>query len=163
MEKMGGIMIPLILLPPALVDFKSLNIFHKVLQTSCDIVFLYCLLLPLLHWIHWSSCTEHVTKFYSMEILMKLPFQRVVIYPKRTPDEEVMVDLLRHCALSRDISERAALKDFTITLHTDSEDMIIITHIIDSFGSSPPSTYHWRLKLAHELHHGTTTQGGYAS
>ena len=54
-----------------------------------------------------------------MEILMKLPFQRVVIDPKRTLDEEVMVILLRHYALSRDISERAALKDFTITLHTD--------------------------------------------
>src|SRR6185369_12308680 len=54
-----------------------------------------------------------------MESLMKLPFQRVVIYPKRTPDEEVMVVLLRHYALSRDISERTALKDFTITLHTD--------------------------------------------
>ena len=40
---------------------------------------------------------------------MKLPFQRVVIDPKRTPDEEVMVILLRQCALSRDISERAAL------------------------------------------------------
>ena len=50
---------------------------------------------------------------------MKLCFQRVVIDPKRTPDEEVMVILLRHCALSQDISERAALKDFTITLHTD--------------------------------------------
>ena len=50
---------------------------------------------------------------------MKLPFQRVVIDPKRTPDEEVMVVLLRHYALSRDISERAALKDFTITVHTD--------------------------------------------
>ena len=81
--------------------------------------FLHCLLLPLLHWIPWSSCTEHVPKFYSMESLMKLPFQRVVIDPKRTPDEEVMVVLLRHYALSRDISERAALKDFTITLHTD--------------------------------------------
>ena len=81
--------------------------------------FLHCLLLPLLRWIPWSSCTEHVPKFYSMESLMKLPFQRVVIDPKRTPDEEVMVVLLRHYALSRDISERAALKDFTITLHTD--------------------------------------------
>ena len=50
---------------------------------------------------------------------MKLPFQRVVIDPKRTLDEEVMVVLLRHYALSRDISEHAALKDFTITLHTD--------------------------------------------
>ena len=54
-----------------------------------------------------------------MESLMKLPFQRVVIDPKRTPDEEVTVFLLRHYALSRDISERAALKDFTITLPTD--------------------------------------------
>ena len=50
---------------------------------------------------------------------MKLPFQQVVIDPKRTLDEEVMVVLLRHYALSRDISERASLKDFTITLHTD--------------------------------------------
>jgi len=43
---------------------------------------------------------------------MKLPFQRVVIDPKWTPDEELMVVLLRHYALSRDISERAGLKDF---------------------------------------------------
>ena len=63
-----------------------------------------------------------------MEILMKLPFQRVVIYPKRTPDEEVMVILLRHYALSRDISERAALKDFTITLHTDLQNSQFLMH-----------------------------------
>ena len=31
---------------------------------------------------------------------MKLPFQQVVIDPKRTPDEEVMVVLLRQYALS---------------------------------------------------------------
>ena len=54
-----------------------------------------------------------------MESLMKLPFQRVVIDPKRTPDEEVTVFLLRHYALFRDISERVVLKDFIITLHTD--------------------------------------------
>ena len=54
-----------------------------------------------------------------MESLMKLPFQQVVIDPKRTLDEEVMVVLLWHYALSRDISERTALKDFTITVHTD--------------------------------------------
>ena len=35
---MGGIMVPLILLPPALVDFKSSTFVRKVLQTSCDIV-----------------------------------------------------------------------------------------------------------------------------
>ena len=50
---------------------------------------------------------------------MKLPFEQVIIDPKWTPDEEVMVVLLRHYALSRDILERAALKDFIITLHTD--------------------------------------------
>ena len=50
---------------------------------------------------------------------MKLPFQGVVIDPKWTPDEEHMVVLLRHYAMSRDIPERAALKDFIITLHTD--------------------------------------------
>ena len=52
---------------------------------------------------------------------MKLPFQRVVIDPKWTPDEEVMLVLLRRCNLSKGISERASLKDFTITLHTDLE------------------------------------------
>ena len=66
--------------------------------------FLHCLLLPL-HWIPWSSCTEHVPKLYSMESLMKLPFQQVVIDPKRTPDEEVMVVLLRHYALSWETHE----------------------------------------------------------
>jgi len=38
MEKIGGIMVPLILLPLALADFKSSTFVHKVLQTSCDIV-----------------------------------------------------------------------------------------------------------------------------
>ena len=63
-----------------------------------------------------------------MEILMNLPFQRVVIDPKRTPDEEVMVVLLRHYALSRDISERAALKYFTITLHNDLQNSRFLKH-----------------------------------
>ena len=114
MEKMDDIMVPLILLPLVLVDFKSSTFVHKVLQTSCDIVITFSI-----RWIPWSSCTEHVLKFYSKESLMKLPFQRVVIDTKRTPDEEVMIVLLRHYTLSWDISERAALKDFTITLHTD--------------------------------------------
>jgi len=43
----------------------------------------------------------------------------VVIRPNWTPDKEVMLVLLQRCNLSRRISERAALKDFTITLHTD--------------------------------------------
>ena len=43
----------------------------------------------------------------------------MVIRPDRTPDKEVMLVLLRRCNLFRGISERAALKDFTITRHTD--------------------------------------------
>jgi len=39
-----------------------------------------------------------------------------------------MVVLLRHYALSRDISERAALKDFTITLHTDLQNSRFLMH-----------------------------------
>ena len=114
MEKMGGIMIPLILLHPALANFKSSTFVHKVLQTSCDIVITFSIV---------CCCL-----FYSMESLMKLTFQRVVIDPKRTPDEEVMVVLLWHYALSRDISERAALKDFTITLHTDLQNSWFLMH-----------------------------------
>ena len=63
---------------------------------------------------------------------MKLPFQRVVIDPKRTPDE-VMVVLLRHYALSRDISERAALKDFTITLPTDLQNSQFLMRLEEGF------------------------------
>ena len=53
-----------------------------------------------------------------MESLMKLPFQRVVIDPKRTPDEEVMVVLLRHYAS----------KFITITLHTDLQNSRLLMH-----------------------------------
>ena len=52
----------------------------------------------------------------------------MVIDPKRTPDEELMIVLLRYYALSRDISERAALKDFTITLHTDLQNSQFLMH-----------------------------------
>src|SRR6185436_1763565 len=101
MEKMGGIMLPLILLPPELVDFKSSTFVHKVLQTSCDIIITFSIV----------CCCLFFVEF------LDYPAQN--IYPKRTLDEELMIVLLRHYALSRDISERAALKDFTITLHTD--------------------------------------------
>ena len=90
MEKMDGIMVPLILLPPALVNFKSSTFVHKVLQTSCDIVITFSIVCCCLFFVEFL---DH-------------PAQNMVV-------------LLRHYALSRDISERAALKDFTITIHTD--------------------------------------------
>ena len=67
---------------------------------------------------------------------MKLSFQRVAIDPKRTPDEEVMVVLLRHYALSRDISERAALKDFTITLEEDVKILVLFLDLSFHKGAS---------------------------
>ena len=48
---------------------------------------------------------------------MKLPFQRVVIDPKRTPDEEVMVILLRHYALSRDFRTHSVERFYHNSLH----------------------------------------------
>ena len=110
-------MVPLILFPPALVNFKSSTFVHKVLQTSCDIVITFSIVCCCLFFVEFLD--HPAQNMYSMKSLMKLPFQQVVIDPKRTPDEEVMVVLLRHYALSRDISERTALKDFTITVHTD--------------------------------------------
>src|SRR6185312_14902286 len=44
MEKMGGIMVPLILLPLVLVNFKSSTFVHKVLQSSCDIVITFSII-----------------------------------------------------------------------------------------------------------------------
>ena len=117
MEKMGGIMVPLILLPLVLVNFKSSTFVHKVLQTSCDIVITFSIVCCCLFFVEFLD--HPAQNMYQNSTPRKLPFQRVVIDLKRTPDEEVMVILLRHYALSRDISDRAALKDFTITLHTD--------------------------------------------
>ena len=77
-----------------------------------------CLLLPLSHWITPSSCSEHIPKSQLLAMCIKLYFQQVFICSNWTPYEEVMLVLPRRYALSREISERAALKDFSITLHT---------------------------------------------
>ena len=50
----------------------------------------------------------------------------MVIRPYWTPDKEVMLVLLRRCNLSTGISERAALKDFIITLHTDLQSCLFL-------------------------------------
>ena len=51
---------------------------------------LIVLLLPLLHGISPVYSTEHIPKYSSIEKFMKLPFQRVVIRFKRSPNEGVM-------------------------------------------------------------------------
>ena len=48
---------------------------------------------------------------------MKLPFQRVVIDPKRTLDEEVMVVLLRHCAVPRHFRTRSVVRFYHNSSH----------------------------------------------
>jgi len=51
---------------------------------------LITLLLPLLHGISPVYSTEHIPKYRSIEKFTKLPFQRVVIRFKRSPNEGVM-------------------------------------------------------------------------
>ena len=51
---------------------------------------LIALLLPLLCGISPVYSTEHIPKYSSIEKFMKLPFQRVVIRFKRSPNEAVM-------------------------------------------------------------------------
>ena len=51
---------------------------------------LIALLLPLLRGISPVYSTEHIPKYSSIENFMKLPFQRVVIRFKRSPNEGVM-------------------------------------------------------------------------
>jgi len=51
---------------------------------------LIVLLLPLLHGISPLYSTEHIQKYRSIEMFMKLPFQWVVIHLKRSPNEGVM-------------------------------------------------------------------------
>ena len=102
MEKMGGIMLPLILLPPVLV------------KVTFSIV---CCCLFFIEFLDHPAQNMYQNSLHGKPY--EITFSTSGLDPKRTPDEEVMVVLLRHYALSRDISERAALKDFTITLHTD--------------------------------------------
>ena len=49
------------------------------------------LLLPLPRGFSPMYSTEHIPKYRSIENFMKLPFQRVVDHPKRSPNEWVMV------------------------------------------------------------------------
>ena len=114
-------MILLILLPPALVNFKSSSFVHSAFQSSFDIVITFSVVCccTFLCWIAPLSSAEHVPNSKLILGCIKSCFQQVVIYPNWISDEKVMLVLLRHYASSRDISERTALKDFIITLHTD--------------------------------------------
>ena len=114
-------MILLILLPPALVNFKSSSFVHSAFQSSFDIVITFSVVCccTFLRWIAPLSSAEHVPNSKLIVRCIKSCFQQVVIYPNWTSDEKVMFVLLRRYASSREISERAALKDLSITLHTD--------------------------------------------
>ena len=59
-------------------------------------------LLPLLCGISPVYSTEHILKYRSIEMFMKLPYQRVVIHLKPSPNEVVMpVSLLALCAVQK--------------------------------------------------------------
>src|SRR6185295_15150541 len=63
---------------------------------------LIALLLPLLHGFSPASIIEHIPKYRSIEIFMKLPFQQVVIHLKPNPNERVMpVSLLAMRAVQK--------------------------------------------------------------
>src|SRR5687767_8446132 len=49
----------------------------------------------------YASRTELIPNLCSFEKFIKLCFQQVVIHPKWTPDERVMLVLLRHYILSQ--------------------------------------------------------------
>ena len=116
MEEMGGIMVPLILLPLVLVNFKSSTFVHMVLQTSCDIVITFSIVCCCLF---FNEFLDHPAQnMYQNSTPWKALWNYLFNECSLIPNG-LQVVLLRHCALSRDISERAALKDFTITLHTD--------------------------------------------
>jgi hypothetical protein len=72
------------------------------------------LLLPLLRGFTPAYRTEHIPKYSSIEKIIKLSFQRVLIRPNRSPNEGAMVVSLRHCLLSR-ISARATFGDSAIS------------------------------------------------
>ena len=76
---------------------------------------LIALLLPLLRGISPVYSTEHIPKYRSVEMFMKLPFQRVVIRFKRSPNEGVMqVSLLALRAVQK-ISECTTFDVLAIT------------------------------------------------
>ena len=76
---------------------------------------LIALLLPLLRGISPVYSTEHIPKYISIEMFMKLPFQRVVIHLKPSPNEGVMpVSLLALRAVQK-FSECTPFNELAIT------------------------------------------------
>jgi hypothetical protein len=71
------------------------------------------LLLPLFRGFSSASRTEHIPKCSSIEKIIKLPFQRVLIHLNRSPNVGAMAVSLQHCLLSR-ISARATFGDSAI-------------------------------------------------
>jgi hypothetical protein len=73
------------------------------------------LLLLLLPGFTPASRTEHIPKYSSIEKFIKLPFQRVLIRPNRSPDGGAMALSLQHCLLSR-ISACTTIGDSAISV-----------------------------------------------
>jgi hypothetical protein len=72
------------------------------------------LLLTLLRGFTPASRTEHIRKYSSIEKIIKLFFQRVLILLNRSPNEGAMAVSLQHCLLSR-ISACATIGDSVIS------------------------------------------------
>jgi hypothetical protein len=70
--------------------------------------------MPLLRGFTPASRTEHIQKYGSIEKFIKLPFQRVLIWLNRSPNEGAMAVSLQHCLLSR-ISACATIGDSAIS------------------------------------------------
>ena len=114
-------MVLLILLPPALVNFKSSSFAFTAFQSSFDIIITffvgcYCLC-P--HWIPLHPMQSMHQTSAPLKDASNYLSNKWLFAPIGLRIKKLCLFLLRRCNLSRDISERAALKDFTITLHTD--------------------------------------------
>jgi hypothetical protein len=66
------------------------------------------LLIPLIHGFTPASRTEHIPKYSSIEIFIKLPFQWVLILLDQSPNEGAMAVSLQDCLLPR-VSAHATL------------------------------------------------------
>ena len=73
---------------PKLPFIVVIVIFSILFSSRCSCLFFVESLLPLLRGILFS--TENIPKYRSIEMFMKLPFQRVVIHLKPSPNEGVM-------------------------------------------------------------------------
>jgi hypothetical protein len=96
------------------VQWKRCPSFSSLSPSSSPLSCSHRVLLPLFRGFSPVYITEHIQKYCSIEIFIKLPFQRVLIHLSRSPNEGAMAVLFPLLHDVQKISERATFGNSAI-------------------------------------------------